>query len=198
MELYGIDFGAQMAGTTVVAHYADDNIRLYASEKKRNADSFLERVFADVASNAIVCIDAPLSLPKVYQHGVKAETGDYFYRAADRALLAMSPMFLGGLTARAMRFTASLKTRCSAVCEVYPAALAERLHLNNIGYKQEKAQIPVVYEILQGEFSCALPAMSELPSWHHVDALLCLLSAFRYAEKRHETYGDREEGVIVV
>jgi uncharacterized protein len=207
-ECYGIDFGAQMAGTTVVAEYSSGGITLHASRKGQNADTFLQKIFVSsppiAPASTLVCIDAPLSLPSVYSaqqvaSEVASETdseADYFYRAADRALAAMSPMFLGGLTARAMRFAAVLKASNYAVLETYPAAQARRLGLKEHDYKGAKASIGAVVEILAKEFPCSLP--DDIPTWHHVDALLCLCAALRYNEQQHEQYGDPSEGVIVV
>jgi uncharacterized protein len=206
MELYGIDFGAQMAGTTVVAEYSSVGITLHTSRKGQNTDTFLQKLFASISPTTLVCIDAPLSLPSVYSSGVNAAEADhaeadrteadYFYRAADRALAAMSPMFLGGLTARAMRFAAGLQARNCAVLETYPAAQARRLGLKELDYKGMKASIGGVCEIIAQEFPCALP--NEIPTWHHVDALLCLCAAIRYGKQEHEQYGERSEGVIII
>ena len=193
---YGIDFGAQMAGTTVVAEYSNGCITLHASRKGQNADTFLQKLFIAVPSTSLVCIDAPLSLPSVYSSHVASAEADYFYRAADRVLAAMSPMFLGGLTARAMRFVAVLKASNYAVLETYPAAQARRLGLKEYDYKGAKASIGAVVEILAKEFPCALP--DDIPTWHHVDALLCLCAALRYGKQQHEQYGNVSEGVIIV
>lgn len=195
-ECYGIDFGAQMAGTTVVAEYSEGCITLHASLKGKSADTFLQKLFATFPAPMLVCIDAPLSLPSVYSSHVAGAEADYFYRAADRALAAMSPMFLGGLTARAMRFAALLRASNHTVLETYPAAQARRLDLKKYDYKGAKASIGGVVGILAKEFSCSLP--NEIPTWHHVDALLCLCAALRYREQQHEQYGDLSEGVIVV
>lgn len=196
MECYGIDFGSQLAGTTVVACYHDGAITLQASAKKKNADTFLEQCFQPTAPQTIVCIDAPLSLPRVYREGTEVQDADYFYRAADRELRAMSPMFLGGLTARAMRFAAYTRKRGYAVWETYPAAQARRLGLERYDYKGGNTSIRAVMEVLASEFPCDVP--SDLPTWHHVDALLCLLAALRLRAGSHELYGAKDEGVIIV
>ncbi len=221
MELFGIDFGAQMAGTTVIAHFseASQHISLIASVKKQSADALLKQYFHEVFHREnittegasilhIVSIDAPLSLPRVYTTATKnnPDEDDYLFRHADRELSAMSPMFLGGLTARAMRLTAFLQTNKIlsnaqtnlTILETYPAAQARRLGLKELDYKGEKARIGRVCEQLQQEFPCALPPQEEIQTWHHVDALLCLCASLRFARKQHETYGDAEEGQIFI
>ena len=94
----GVDFGSKLSGQTVVAILDNDIIQVQRSEKGKDADDFLLGVL-EATKITLVGIDAPLSLPGLYL----GNGSDYFFREADRDLGAMSPMFLGGLTARAIR-----------------------------------------------------------------------------------------------
>ena len=104
--IFGVDYGSKMAGTTVVAVARERQIDLLQSGRKQDADAWLlETAVAQQPDH--IFLDAPLSLPGVYRH--LPGRSDYFYREADRELQAMSPMFLGGLTARAMQLHERLR-----------------------------------------------------------------------------------------
>lgn len=189
--LIGIDYGSNLAGTTVVA-YLDNSqkIHFFSSEQKKPADDFLKTKLKELAATSIF-LDAPLSLPNAYF----GKGTDYFFRACDKELKCMSPMFLGGLTARAMR----LKSELAHIkfIETYPAWHARRLNLKALEYKKKLANIPAVLQVIQQE-TAAIALPENLPNWHHVDALLALLSAIRFQENKHETFGDVSEGQIIV
>lgn len=188
----GIDYGAKLAGTTVIACAQEGLLYFTSSVKGQDADAFITS-WALKHRPQKIFIDAPLSLPGKYCGLSGCE--DYFYRLADQQLHAMSPMFLGGLTARAMQLAAQLRAEGIEVHETYPAYLSKFLVLNELGYKKELSNIGVVVQALATQFSCAIP---ELPDWHHVDAALALLSGSRYQQGIAHTFGRVEEGVIVV
>ncbi len=98
MHWVGIDYGAKLAGTTAISFVENNQIKTVQSVRKQNADTFCLDWISRLKPDFIM-IDAPLSLPLAYF----GKGDDYFYRQADRELKAMSPLFLGGLTARAMR-----------------------------------------------------------------------------------------------
>ena len=193
----GVDYGSKMAGTTAVV-LGDTRTRrltLYGSLAGQDADSFLLKI-AEAHRPQVLCIDAPLSLPGVYTRLPGCD--DYFYRNADKLLRAMSPMFLGGLTARAMRLATQLTGLSVKVCETYPAAQARRLGLDSWGYKTKTEAIaPVVAQIAD-----VLPDWdanaAQWRTWHHVDALLAWLGAWRLETQSAECFGDETEGVIYV
>lgn len=194
-EFVGIDYGSKLAGTTVIAFQgASGVLELATSTARRDADRFLLDWCRQHRPRRLF-IDAPLSLPGVYRE--LSGFDDYFYRRSDRALSAMSPMFLGGLTARAMQLRATLEGEGIAVYEVYPGGLASRLSLNRDEYKQSKAHIPAILEAL-APFFPTLPEAPAIPTWHHVDALLAWLSGWRHEQGRHRQYGDPTEGLILV
>lgn len=161
-----------------------------------DADTFILNAAKHFSPNAIF-IDAPLSLPGRYFD--KQSFTDYNFRVADKLLNAMSPMFLGGLTARAMQLKDQLTDMGSAVHETYPKILAKRFQLKELGYKSSKLYLPPCREKIKSLFDPAISfSCKDITSWHHLDALLALMSALNHNIGRHETYGDEREGVIVV
>jgi predicted nuclease with RNAse H fold len=138
-------------------------------------------------------IDAPLSLPGVYWLG--SDYKDHFYRSCDRELKAMSPMFLGGLTARAINLTK--KMNGTEVRETYPRKLVDILQLPVAQYKDDKQVLgPFTDQLIR--ISGAKFNVAQITTWHHLDAFLALLSGFRYLEKNDQRFGTPEEGIIIV
>ena len=134
--IIGIDYGAKMAGTTVIARmYEHNKVDFHASIKNQDADQFVAGFISNNEDIWLAYIDAPLSLPRVYSQDVP--DGNYFYREADKATGAMSPMFLGGLTARAMRLSVELTKLGVKVVETYPSKLADVLKLKEKNYKKD-------------------------------------------------------------
>lgn len=193
-EFAGIDYGSKLAGTTVIAFQGASGLELAASTARRDADRFVLDWCRRYRPRRLF-IDAPLSLPGVYRDLPGFD--DYFYRRSDRALSAMSPMFLGGLTARAMQLRATLEREGIAVYEVYPGGLASLLGLKRDQYKQAKEHIPAVLEAL-APFFPILPEAPGILTWHHVDALLAWLSGWRYGQGQHRQYGDPAESLILL
>jgi predicted nuclease with RNAse H fold len=194
MEHIGIDYGSKLAGTTVVAFAKKGQLHFAQSEKKKDADAFLRAWIAE-AEPKLVFIDAPLSLPGVYTQ--PSQYNDYFYRAGDRKLRAMSPMFLGGLTARAMQLKAQLEQNGASVFETYPSQLAKALSLDAARYKKDKTYLAeATAHILSFIPDCTLA--SSPANWHQVDALLAYCSGWRYQNEQHKCYGELKEGAIIV
>ncbi len=190
--IVGIDYGNRYAGTTVICYNSRHEIKFVQSSKNADADSFLLNELAYLNPDLIM-IDAPLSLPGVYWLG--SEYNDHFFRSCDRELKAMSPMFLGGLTARAISLIK--KMNGTEVKETYPRKLVDILQLPVAIYKHDKQEL--------GSFTEQLNRTSEIKfnearitSWHHVDAFLALLSGLRYLKNDDQRYGIPEEGIIIV
>lgn len=191
----GIDYGSKMAGTTVIAMLdPDERIVFRQSEKKKDADQFVLQWVKEQKKPFPLFLDAPLSLPLVYRNAEKGD--DYFYRQADRAVQAMSPMFLGGLTARAMRLHRQLDKMGCAVHEVYPGYLARKWQLKDRGYKNQKQHIPAVVEAINTHQPFSFLRAPE--NWHQVDALLAFLSGYRFFRQEHLQFGSSAEGYIIV
>ena len=190
--LIGIDYGAKMSGTTALAilNNPTNIVQILCCEKKYDADKFILNHLSKI-ENALVFIDAPLSLPGIYRD--REICNHYFYRKADQQLQAMSPMFLGGLTARAMQLNSE---SIHLFHEVYPAALAKQLQLQELHYKKEKMQIQHVVNYLIEKFD--LETENSFKTWHEVDALLALITGIRINNGTAQKYGDEIEGVIYV
>ena len=129
---FGIDFGSKLTGNTVIAIFQNSSIIFMDVDKGVDCDSFILNA-ADHFKPSHVFIDAPLSLPGVYKniHGCN----NYHFRQADLDLKAMSPMFLGGLAARAIQLKTQLEEKGMEVFETYPRILANRFDLPSRGYK---------------------------------------------------------------
>jgi len=191
----GIDYGSKMAGTTVLAYVSDSGQMIFRqSAKKQDADQFLLDWAEEQERPAQLFLDAPLSLPSVYQHPDRGS--EFFYRAADKEVQAMSPMFLGGLTARAMRLAQDLRHRSWIVREVYPGHLARTLALKDLGYKKKVGDLPAVL----AAFRQKMPGLPEAhpANWHQFDALLAFCSGWRYQKGQHLSFGEPGEGLIIV
>jgi uncharacterized protein len=189
----GIDFGSKLAGTSVIAWVQEGNFHFLQSQAKKDADLML-LTWIQEQKPAQVFIDAPLSLPIVYRN---PETGsDFHYRQADRESQAMSPMFLGGLTARAMRLQHQCQASDIPFYEVYPGKLAQILGLPGLGYKKEHSAIPNCLEVLGPQLP--YPAPTNIDNWHIFDALLAWCTGWRFSQSLHLSFGNLEEGLIFV
>lgn len=179
----GVDFGSRMAGTTAIAWVEEGKLEVRISAKKQDADRFLEDYLTRL-SPELVCIDAPLSLPAAY--GGSGE--DFMFRHADRELGAMSPLFLGGLTARAMRLQ-HRQPRISFL-ESYPAQVVRIMKLDTC-YKEDLG-------CFLGQLQEILPfSINQAPStWHEADALLAWYTGWRYKQGLAQSWGDPSEGLI--
>jgi predicted nuclease with RNAse H fold len=187
--IWGIDYGSKLAGTTVIASYDGGYIGLASAKKGEDADAFLLAQLLDHPPGKIF-LDAPLSLPGVYTQPERYT--DHFYRQADRELGAMSPMFLGGLTARAMRLASLLRQQDFQVWETYPAALARLLGLKEKGYKTSQEALVSCTDLLSKHLNISFPTPQH---WHQADALLALASGIRQQQGIGQCIGG-EEGQI--
>ncbi|TVR78189.1 MAG: hypothetical protein EA412_09335 [Chitinophagaceae bacterium] len=183
MLLAGIDYGSKLAGTTVISLLKDNKVTVLQSEKKKDADLFILDNLPQ--SLQLIALDAPMSLPGVYR-GLKNKS-NYFYRESDAILKAMSPMFLGGLTARAMALKEKILSKNIQIIESYPAGLFNLLSQN------KPKNIESILDILPGEWQ-----LPEIKNLHQADSLLCLYSAVRFTNGTSQKFGDEEEGVIIL
>ena len=190
--IWGIDYGKKLSGNTVICEKQREQLVYYKASKNQDADQFIIQSIED-RKPKLIFIDAPLSLPGIYAD--KKEYDDYFYRMCDKQLGAMSPMFLGGLTARAIRLKDTIEKMGVEIKETYPKTLAKQFKLKKSGYRLGKENIEKCSEILD-QTSLIEIDKKQILSWHHFDALLALLSALRYYRGLHYTYGSKEEGLI--
>lgn len=165
-------------------------------DAKVDADQFILKA-AEHFKPEIIFIDAPLSLPGVYRF--PEQFSDYHFRVADRETQAMSPMFLGGLAARAIELKRKLEDQQIEIKETYPRLMANRFKLKDLGYKTNRAALKDCTQQLRNcmrkslNFKC-----NNVKTWHHFDALLALLSAMSYSCGDYTSYGDPQEGLIYV
>ena len=191
----GVDYGAKLAGSTAAAMVKNNTLQVWQSARGQDADEFLLKLIQEERPG-IVFIDAPLTLPKVYSQSPYTSEADFFYRAADREVQAMSPMFIGGLTARAIKLRTILSEQGIAMLETYPAQLAHLLLPNEKGYKKDLATMPVIAQLLQDQISYTF---AQTPTdWHQFDALLAWFSGYRHLNGQAILYGDAHEGSIIV
>ncbi|WP_421752864.1 DUF429 domain-containing protein [Croceimicrobium sp.] len=194
--IFGIDYGSKLSGNTVIAIYQEPNIFFMEVEAKVDADQFIRNAVAHFEPE-LVFIDAPLSLPGVYRH--LSGFQDYHFRKADRDTQAMSPMFLGGLAARAIELKSELESSKVKVLETYPKLMAQRFDLKTLGYKGSKTALK---DCIAKVRSCMRPSIqvksTDIKSWHHLDALLALMSALSYHCGDYRCFGDEREGLIYI
>lgn len=193
MDFVGVDYGSKLAGTTAVCFDLGKGLAFMQSRKKQDADAMLMEFFSNHQPSAVF-IDAPLSLPKAF---FDAGADDYFYRRADREVKAMSPMFLGGLTARAIQLVNRPQCKPVSFYESYPRGLVDELSKYDprLG-EQYKSDIRNFTDMLLEIFGIGLQALPE--TWHQVDALLAYCVGIRKAKNQHLVFGDAAEGLIYV
>ncbi len=185
----GIDYGSKMAGTTVVCYLNNNQLHVKQSQKKKDADAFIKSCIEEI-NPKMICIDAPLTLPLAY-YG-KGE--NFHFRKCDIETKAMSPMFLGGLTARAI----ALKSKFPQIkfIECYPAEFARTLMRDTLYNKKEKNPTKDLIEFIESNFNIVIS--NEITNYHQIDAILCWLSGKRYFEDKGTQFGDPQEGIIYV
>lgn len=192
MDFIGIDFGSKLAGTTAIC-YAQSGLHFLQSVKGRDADVFVEEFIANHGPRKVF-LDAPLSLPLAF---CKAGGGDFFYRKCDRLTKAMSPMFLGGLTARAMRLKHHLEKSGVQFFESYPRGLVDEL-------AKDFPDMAADYKVDLQKFTGKLISVFDLTlkmqpeNWHQADALLAYCVGIRHSKNKSLIIGDRSEGLIYI
>ncbi len=197
----GIDYGSKTSGNTVVCYHDGQALHFYEANKK-DADLFIIDWISKYKSAQnrptlrTIFLDAPLSLPAVYQS--IAGFSNYHYRRCDVVLKAMSPMFLGGLTARAMELKQHLQDKMNVETqEVYPKAIAQILLPDHYHKKLTTNEM----EALCRRLSRVIPelCLAEYPkTQHQFDALLAWVSGYRFMNQQHLVFGDIQEGIIIV
>jgi predicted nuclease with RNAse H fold len=187
----GVDFGAKIAGTTAICYSSENELLISQTEKNEDADAFILNLVKS-KKVATLFIDAPLSLPQAYF----GKGGDYMFRKADRQLKAMSPMFLGGLTARAMQLKHFLKEHHVECYETYPKYIA--LHYLGDYYMHYKKDKQIPNFLLGLSKLLPYPFKNEPNNWHQVDAALAWYSGNRHLQKKSISFGDSNEGIIII
>lgn len=185
VKIVGIDYGAQTSGNTVIAHKEEHRVHLIQIPQKKHTDTWLQAQLVDLKSD-VVYLDAPLSLPLAF-----SGLGDNFhYRKCDQLTKAMSPLFLGGLTARAMQLKHDLSSLIFH--EVYPAFFQSE----RIGSLHYKNNMDLFLDDLHKTHPFQLQHSPD--NWHQVDALIALLIGQRHQQKKHREVGNPQEGIIII
>jgi predicted nuclease with RNAse H fold len=193
MDFVGVDYGSKLAGTTAICFETEGGLRFKQSDKKQDADVMLLDFF-EKHNPGKVFIDAPLSLPKAF---FDDHADDYFYRKSDREVKAMSPMFLGGLTARAIQLANRPACKQIRFFEAYPRGLVNELSKTypdlGLFYKSEIGKFT---EKLLDIFQIGLKFHPK--TWHQADAMLAYFVGVRHSKNQHRTYGEEDEGLIYI
>ncbi len=189
-SILGIDYGSKTAGTTALAWIdKKGQVHFKQSDKNQNADTFILEHIAQL-NTELIGLDAPLSIPKGLLD--LNNDSDCFYRDADKKLGAMSPLFLGGLTARAIALKKVLMKQKIAVFETYPAAFIKYRKLSANYVKKEPTKITDFIEATRKEFPFEIP---ETKSWHVIDACICLAIALNINEQQAQFEGNTDERI---
>lgn len=187
-DFIGIDFGAKNAGTTAICFAFNNKLKVVQSKKNCDADLFCHNWIKNLSPRHIL-IDAPLSLPLAYFG--KGE--DFFFRLCDRETAAMSPMFLGGLTARAMRMAAHFKSQGIVFTETYPRLVYQQL-FPDIPKPSNKDEVSSIVPKLEEVIGINLQ-MDHL-NVHSMDAVLAWVAGWRLLQKQAIQKGNPTEGLI--
>jgi len=195
-KIFGIDYGSKLSGNTVIAVYADGEVMFLDVKKDVDADQFILNA-VDHFKPSLVFIDAPLSLPGIYSK--LPNCSNYHFRKADIELNAMSPMFIGGLAARAIQLKDDLEGNDIEVYETYPKVIANRLNLKSKGYKCSRLGLKDCKKELIKHIPQNIDIdYDDIKNWHFFDALLALVSALNFCSGNHDIYGDPAEGAIFI
>lgn len=192
MMRIGIDYGSKLAGTTVIAYRQEGVVCLQKSVKNQDADEMIME-FALEHRPEIIGIDAPLSLPGVYTR--IDGFNNYHYRVCDKALKAMSPMFLGGLTARAMKLQSRLNQLGLSVYETYPVETARGLSLEEFGYRTKEPDYAGILDVMK-QNGIYVSSKTEVTTSHDMDSILALMVTEKVGTTEEQKIGDSREGLI--
>ncbi len=189
-SIAGVDFGAKMAGTTAVTLLDGDQLVFMQSAKGKDADQWLVNIVTQYNISKVY-IDAPLSLPGAY-FGIG---NDYNFRQSDIELNAMSPMFLGGLTARAIKLNATLSKLQVQCTEVYPGGFIRQNHDLKMLY--DKKKLTTILPLLD-QLNGFLPhQLLEYPqNYHQLDSLICWFIGYKHITGSALSVGNPSEGLI--
>jgi len=148
----------------------------------------------DEVKPEVIAIDAPLSLPK----GRKSieERTNVHLRECDKELLGRRikffPITLGPmrkLTERGIKLKKILKNKGFKVIEVYPGGAQDVL---NIPRKQQGLE-----KLRKGLEKLKIKGLTKNMNDHELDAVTCAFVGKLFLERKSETLGDPEEGIVM-
>lgn len=194
--LFGIHLDSKLAGTTVLSVFDHAKVYFFQVDQNVDADEYISKACQHFKPELTV-VDAPLSLPGVYQK-LKGFS-DYHRRQCDRDLKLCSPLIQGGLLARAMELKDKISCCSAEVIESSPRSLAKALSLNQLGYKGSKTNLITCRTALLEKMNPQIIMdCQDVTSWHHLDAWLCLLTALRRINGSAESFGNPNEALVWV
>ncbi|MFN4233298.1 MAG: hypothetical protein ACK4IK_00680 [Bacteroidia bacterium] len=192
-QILGIDLGNKKSGNTAMCYLFNNTLQFIQPKKGQDEVSEILKII-EQKHIQLIGIDAPLSLPGVYFN--KVEFNDYQYRLCDKECKAMSPMFIGAFTARAIELKNLLESKGISVIEVYPKKLSEIMDIQKYYPLKKVSNVP---DKLIEEIKDTIPFnIKNISNMHQFDALLCWLSTYRYIHQKHEVFGNKKEGLIIV
>jgi len=186
LKTAGIDFGAKGKNTTALSYSVNTRLVTELSPMKEDTDAW---IFDRVKSLGFdqLFIDAPLSLPRIYIDP-KDTKSTFQLRSCDQELGAMSPMFLGGLTARAMALQSACRSHGIDCFETYPKALL-------IKRFQTKERSSDVVSHIARKTKVKID-LATLSNPHIYDSLLAWYAGWIYTYDNPLVIGRKKEGRI--
>lgn len=195
--LFGIDYGSKLSGNTVISILKNTKIYFLDVDENVDADQFILNAARHFEPD-VITLNAPLSLPGVYCQ--TDGCSNHQFRKADEELCTVSPMVIGGLTARAIELKAQIEKELpTKVFETCSKAQAKNYDLCNLGYKKNKMGLLTCRNVLSSKlnpnimFNCM-----DIKSWNHIDAFLALISSMRIVTGHALPFGDEKEGLVYV
>jgi len=211
MKIIGIDLGGEYGkGTTSICEceYKDKLLinRIFKEEelfkvyKSNNKNDNLKK-YLESFENALICIDAPFSIPAKlkqisepdYKVG-KPQLDDpyifdnsarFVYKITSLKVLAPAASWIGSLTARMIKLqdianinfikTQTLTTKGLNAIEVYPAATLKILSQNNL-YKKDFSKKSEIINALKNYFYNL--DNFKIKDSHMLDSIICALSGY--------------------
>lgn len=192
-QILGIDLGNKKSGNTAMCYLFDNTLQFIQPKKGQDEVSEILKI-VEQKHIQLIAIDAPLSLPGVYFN--KDGFNDYQYRQCDKQCKAMSPMFIGAFTARAIELKNLLELKGISVIEVYPKKLSEILDIQKNYPLKKVSNVP--HELIDVIKHTIPFNVKKISNMHQFDALLCWLSTYRYIHQKHVAFGNKKEGLIIV
>ena len=195
--LFGIHFGSKLAGNTVISLMKQNKIYFFDVDEDVDADVFIYNA-AKHFNPDVIFINAPLSIPGAFKDVCGCQ--DYEYREADKKVKSISPMIIGGITARAMRLKDKLEAELSTkVYETNSKAQANNYELLAKGYKNKSLNLVTCRNHISEQLNNRLMfRCQDIKTWDHLDAMLSLVTAMRFISGQALPYGNTEEGLIYV
>ena len=195
--LIGIEYVNDKALATVICTLDEvgGNLEFLTADNHKDADELIKQQILS-KSPYFVFINAPTSMPRAFSDD---DGEDFFFRECDKKTNCPSPMLNGELLARTIRLKRHVRNLSDIkLMETYPAFLAKKLDLTQNGWgKDEDIDIRKVLRKLQDRFEYPLDH-HQINTRQHLNALLCLISALRYKHQESESFGNADEGLIIV